>query len=169
MLVSILVCKMLYFCIHILEDTTRLRRHEVLCHVKILEFSCMGFIINNYFFIKKKRKRETQSLVSLSPKLVFSLPPRSNPYLLLCTPELGRSGHSSDRREVLDAARILAIHFLPRTSDERSSNSANDHSSSDGSRSTSPPIWPFRSTTELLQLRPTSSSPRLARSTPIHE
>ena len=64
MLVSILVCKMLYFCIHIPEDTTRLRRHEVLCHVKILEFSCMGFIINNYFYKREKR----------NPKLSFSLP-----------------------------------------------------------------------------------------------
>ena len=73
---------MLYFCIHIPEDMTRLCKHEVLCHVKILEFSCMGFNNNNYF-IKKKKK--TQSLVFLSPKLVLSLPPRSNPYLY-CSP-----------------------------------------------------------------------------------
>ena len=92
-LVFILVCKMLYFYIHIPEDTTRLRKHEVLCHVKILEFSYMGFNKNNFF--KKKQ----------NPKLSFSL--SSSPIKPL--PVLFTIGSSSptilsDRRDYHRAA-----------------------------------------------------------------
>ena len=72
---------------------------------------------------------------------------------------------SSDGEATTVFFKLRSPHLHPETTPNGTGNRLRQFASR-GELVVSPPIWPFRSTTGLLQLRPTSSSLRLARTTP---